>query len=232
MITVRSAQDRGLTDAGWLNSRHSFSFADYYDPEHMNFSTLRVINDDHVSPGSGFGTHPHKDMEIVTYVLSGALEHRDSMGNGSVIHPGDVQRMSAGTGVTHSEWNHSKTEAVHFLQIWIIPERTRIEPSYEQQRFEPGELRDRLKLVASRDGRDGSVTLHQDTAIYVAKLSANKSIDFQPASGRHVWVQVASGAMTLGGVDLGEGDGAAISDEARLELRASTEAEVLVFDLK
>jgi quercetin 2,3-dioxygenase len=231
MITVRKANDRGLTNAGWLNSRHTFSFANYYDPAHTNFRTLRVINDDRVSPGSGFGTHPHQDMEIVSYVLSGALEHRDSMGNGSVIRPGDVQRMSAGTGVMHSEWNHSKIETVHFLQIWIVPERLGIEPGYEQQRFEPDELRDRLRLVASRDGRDGSLTLHQDAAIYVAKLSANKRVGYEPASGRHVWVQVAGGTIALNGLDLGEGDGAAISDEARLELLASTDAEVLLFEL-
>lgn len=231
MITVRNAADRGLTDAGWLNSRHTFSFAEYHDPAHMGFRVLRVINDDHVSPGSGFGTHPHKDMEIVTYVLAGALEHKDSMGNGSIIRPGDVQRMSAGTGVTHSEWNHSKTEIVHFLQIWLIPERKGIEPGYEQRSFLPGELSDQLRLVASQDGRNGSVVLHQNAAFFAGKLSANASVLHEPHSGRHVWVQLASGRITLNGADLSEGDGAAISDKARLELHAIKDAEVLVFDL-
>jgi redox-sensitive bicupin YhaK (pirin superfamily) len=231
MITVRNARDRGRTDAGWLDSRHTFSFADYYDPAHMGFRTLRVINDDRVNPGSGFGTHPHKDMEIVSYVLAGALAHEDSMGNGSVIRPGDVQRMSAGTGVTHSEWNHSKTETVHFLQIWILPQQKGIEPGYEQKTFEPSELQNQVRLVASQDGRGGSLTLHQDASIYVSKLSANSRIQHDPASGRHVWVQMASGRITVNDVELGEGDGAAIDDESRLALRAITDAEVLIFDL-
>ena len=231
MITVRHAAERGHTNVGWLDSRHTFSFADYHDPAHMGFRSLRVINDDRVGANSGFGSHPHMDMEIISYVLSGALGHKDNMGNGSTIRPGDVQRMSAGTGVVHSEWNHSKTEPVHFLQIWIRPEKRGIAPSYEQRSFEAHDLRDRLCLVASRDGRDGSVTLHQDAALYVTKLSAGGSVGHSIAPGRHAWVQVASGSLTLNGVELGEGDGAAVSDEARLELRAVEDAEVLVFDL-
>ena len=231
MITVRQAQQRGHSDAGWLDSWHTFSFADYHDPKHMGFRALRVINDDRVSASSGFGAHPHRDMEIISYVLSGALGHEDSMGNGSTIRPGDVQRMSAGTGVVHSEWNHSKTEPVHFLQIWIVPERQGIAPGYEQRTFEPHALRDRLRLVAARDGRDGSLTVHQDVALYVTRLSADKGGDHALAPGRYAWVQVASGAVALNGVGLGEGAGAAIRDEARLELRATSDAEVLVFDL-
>lgn len=231
MITVRRAEARGRSDAGWLDSRHTFSFADYYDPGQMGFRTLRVLNDDRVSPGSGFGTHPHRDMEIVSYVLEGALEHKDSMGNGSIIRPGDVQRMSAGTGVTHSEWNPSRTEIVHFLQMWFVPARRGIAPGYEQRSFEPAELRDRLRLVASHDGRGGSVTLCQDAALHVTRLSATQSVRHESAPGRHAWVQVASGSIDLNGVLLCEGDGAAVSEEARLDLRATTNAEVLVFDL-
>ena len=231
MITIRKADERGRSEGGWLDSRHTFSFADYHAPNHMGFRALRVINDDHVSPGSGFGTHPHRDMEIVSYVLAGALEHKDSLGNGSVMRPGDVQRMSAGTGVRHSEWNHSKTEEVHLLQIWILPERSGLAPGYEQRSFQPGDLRDRLRLVASRDGRDGSVTLHQDVALYVAKLSADRRVRHEVTPGRHAWVQVASGNVALNGVELGAGDGAAVTDEERLDLRANQDAEVLVFDL-
>ena len=232
MITVRHADERGRSKTDWLDSRHTFSFADYHDPEHMGFRALRVINDDRVRPSSGFGRHPHRDMEIISYVLSGALGHKDSMGNGSTIRPGEVQRMSAGTGVLHSEWNHSQDEPVHFLQIWILPEKQGIAPGYEQRSFEPHELRDRLRLVASRDGRDGSLTLHQDVSLHVAKLSRDKTVSYEGAPGRHVWVQVASGSVALNGdVKLDAGDGAAISNEARLELRATRDAEVLVFDL-
>jgi quercetin 2,3-dioxygenase len=231
MITVRHAEERGRSDGGWLDSRHTFSFADYHDPEHMGFRALRVINDDRVSAASGFGSHPHRDMEIISYVLSGALGHKDSLGNGSTIRPGDVQRMSAGTGVVHSEWNHSKTEPVHFLQIWIVPEKRGIAPGYEQRTFEPDEMRDRLRILASRDGRDGSVTIHQDAALFTTKLSKGKSVRHDLASGRHAWVQVASGSVILNGLELGEGDGAAVSDEQSLELRATKDAEALVFDL-
>jgi hypothetical protein len=231
MITVRHADERGRSQIEWLDSRHTFSFAGYYDPNHMGFRALRVINDDRVRPSSGFGSHPHRDMEIISYVLEGALGHEDSMGNGSTIRPGDVQRMSAGTGVVHSEWNHSKTEPVRFLQIWILPERRGLPPEYEQRAFEPRELRDRLRLVASRDGREGSVTVHQDVALYVARLSAGKGARHALAPGRHAWIQVARGAVTLNGVRLREGDGAAVSDEGQLDLVATEDAEALVFDL-
>lgn len=231
MMTVRHAGERGLSNLGWLDSRHTFSFSEYYDPKHMGFRTLRVINDDRVSPASGFGTHPHKDMEIVSYVLEGALEHKDSMGTGSVIRPGEVQRMTAGTGVTHSEWNHSKTGAVHFLQIWILPDSKGLTPGYEQKTFEPEDLRNRLRLVASRDGREGSLTVHQDASLYITKLSPGKGVVHQLAPGRHAWVQVARGSAELNGVELDEGDGAAVAEESRLDLRATSEAEILVFDL-
>jgi redox-sensitive bicupin YhaK (pirin superfamily) len=231
MMTIRRAAERGHSSTGWLDSRHTFSFADYYDAAHMGFGALRVINDDWVNASAGFGPHPHRDMEILSYVLSGALGHKDNMGNGSTIRPGDVQRMSAGTGVVHSEWNHSQSERVHFLQIWIVPEKRGIEPSYEQRSFEPHVLRDRLALVASRDGREGSVTIHQDAALYVAKLSAEKSVEHELKPGRRAWIHVASGAVTLNAVTLNAGDGAAVTDELRLSLRAQKDTEVLVFDL-
>jgi quercetin 2,3-dioxygenase len=231
MITVRKAKERGRSDEGWLDSRHTFSFANYYDEDHMGYHALRVINDDRVSPGSGFGTHPHRDMEIVSHVLEGALEHEDSMGNGSVIVPGEVQRMSAGTGIQHSEWNHSKTEQVHFLQIWLLPERRGLAPEYEQRSFAPEDLRDHLHLVASNDGRNDSLTVHQNVSIYVTRLSAGRSVDWEIAVGRHTWVQMASGAVMLNGVALGPGDGAAVENETSLELRATVDAEAIVFDL-
>jgi redox-sensitive bicupin YhaK (pirin superfamily) len=231
MITVRHAEERGRSAIDWLDSRHTFSFADYHDPKHMGFRALRVLNDDRVSASSGFGSHSHRDMEIISYVLSGELGHKDSMGTGSTIVPGDVQRMSAGTGVTHSEWNHSKSEAVHFLQIWIVPEKKGAPPGYEQKRFAPEELANTLKLVASRDGRDGSVTVHQDVALYATKLSPGGSVTHALAKDRHAWVQVARGGVELNGTRLGEGDGAALHDEALLTLRATSDAEVLVFDL-
>lgn len=231
MITVRHADQRGRSHGGWLDSRHTFSFADYHDPEHMGFGALRVINDDWVNASAGFGAHPHRDMEIISYVLSGAFGHKDSIGNGSTIRPGDIQRMSAGAGVVHSEWNHSKTDRVHFLQIWIVPEKRGIEPSYEQRTLEPHQLRDRLALVASRDGRDGSATIHQDAAVYVTKLSEGKSVEHEISLGRRAWVQVATGSVTLNGITLEAGDGAAVSSESRLALYGTTDAEVLVFDL-
>jgi redox-sensitive bicupin YhaK (pirin superfamily) len=230
MITVRPANERGHAEHGWLDSRHTFSFADYYDPRQMGFRSLRVINEDRVSPESGFGTHPHRDMEIVSYVLEGELAHKDSMGTGSVIRPGDVQRMSAGTGVLHSEWNHSNSEPVHFLQIWILPEKQGIEPGYEQKSF-GDETKNRLRLVASRDGRDGSVTIHQDAELYAARLDAGKEAVRELRPGRHAWVQVARGSVELNGTKLAAGDGAAVSDEKRLVLRATAPAEVLLFDL-
>jgi redox-sensitive bicupin YhaK (pirin superfamily) len=231
MITVRHARERGRSHIDWLDSRHSFSFADYHDPQHMGFRALRVLNDDRVSASSGFGKHSHRDMEIISYVLEGELAHEDSLGNGSTIKPGDVQRMSAGTGVTHSEWNHSKSEPVHFLQIWIVPEHRGALPGYEQKSFAPAELSNRLKLVASRDGRDGSVTVHQDVALYAGRLGAGERVAHDVQPGRHVWVQVARGSVALNGSELGEGDGASVIGEKHLELQANRDAEVLLFDL-
>ncbi len=228
MITIRKAEDRGHFDHGWLDTSHTFSFADYYDPDFMGFRTLRVINEDRVAPGRGFGTHAHRDMEIVTYVLEGALAHRDSMGNGSVIRRGEVQRMSAGTGVLHSEMNGSNEEPVHFMQIWILPERRAIEPGYEQKTFSDDERRNTLRLVASRDGRDGSVTLHQDASIYSSLLDG--TVSHELANGRHGWLQLARGEVELNGEKLKAGDGAAISGESRITIKG-TNAELLLFDL-
>lgn len=231
MITLRPADARGHADHGWLDSHHTFSFADYHDPRHMGFRALRVINDDRVAPGKGFGAHPHRDMEIVSYVLEGALEHRDSMGTGSVIRPGDVQRMSAGTGVTHSEFNASKTDAVHFLQIWIVPEKRGAAPGYEQRNFTVDEKRGRLRLVASPDGRDGSVTVHQDVALYAGVFGPGERAEHALAPGRHAWVHVAKGSATVNGKALAAGDAAALSDEPRVVVEGDDGAEVLVFDL-
>jgi quercetin 2,3-dioxygenase len=231
MITIRKADDRGHFDHGWLDTAHTFSFAEYHDPAHMGFRTLRVINEDRVQPGRGFPTHAHSDMEILTYVLDGALEHRDSMGNGSVIRPGEAQRMSAGTGVRHSEYNHSKSEPVHFLQIWILPARRGIAPGYEQKAFAEADTRNRLRVIASADGRDGSVTIHQDVAVYVARLDAGTEVVHRVQPQRHAWVQVARGAVGLNGERLTAGDGAAATAEAALGLRAEQAAEVLLFDL-
>jgi quercetin 2,3-dioxygenase len=231
MITIRPSGERGRAELGWLDSKHSFSFSDYYDPKHMGFRALRVINEDKVAPGKGFGTHPHRDMEIISYVLEGALEHKDSMGTGSVIRPGDVQRMSAGTGVSHSEFNGSKSDAVHFLQIWILPERANLPPSYEQKNFPASEGKNRLRLIAARDGRDGAVTVHQDVALYAAVLDGGQAVTHPLAAGRHAWVQVARGAVELGGKRLQAGDGAAVSDESALTITAEGPAEVLLFDL-
>ncbi|HVP42595.1 MAG TPA: pirin family protein [Terriglobales bacterium] len=233
MLTIRPAAERGHFDHGWLNTWHTFSFADYFDPAHHQFRSLRVINEDFVQPGGGFGTHPHRDMEIVTYVLEGGLAHKDSMGNGSTIRPGDVQRMTAGTGVLHSEYNHSKDERVHLLQIWIFPEKKNLEPGYEQKTFSDDDKRNRLRLVASRDGRDGSVTIHQDASIYGSVLDSGKTVSHQLAPGRHAWVQVARGTVTVNGKTLRQGDGAAISDEQSVELTGadSPPAEILLFDL-
>ncbi len=231
MIQVRPSEARGHADHGWLDSRHSFSFADYYDPNHMGFRALRVINEDRVEPGRGFGTHAHSDMEIISYVLEGGLEHKDSIGTGSVIRPGDVQRMSAGSGVRHSEFNASKQDPVHFLQIWLLPGERGIAPSYEQKAFPREPVSDRLRLVASPDGRDGSLTVHTDVALYNGILSAGQSVRHSLAPGRHAWVQVARGAIALNGTELREGDGAALSGETELELSASAPSEILVFDL-
>ena len=231
MIALRPAAERGHADHGWLDTRHTFSFASYRDPAHMGFRSLRVINEDRVKPGKGFGTHAHSDMEILTWVLDGALGHKDSMGNGSVIRPGDLQRMSAGTGVTHSEFNPSPEAGVHFLQIWLLPRERGLPPGYEQKNFPPGERRGRLRLVAARDGREGAVTIHQDADLWTALLGPGESVRHPLASGRHAWVHVARGSATLNGKALGAGDGAAVSDEPALEIAGVTEAEVLVFDL-
>ncbi len=231
MIAIRKSKDRGHADHGWLNTRFSFSFADYYDPKHEQFRTLRVMNDDRVAGGGGFPNHPHRDMEIVTYVLEGALEHRDSMGNGSVIRPGDVQYMSAGTGVTHSEFNASKKDPVHLYQIWMFPDKQGYKPAYDQKNFSEVERRGRLRLLASPDGRDGSVKIRQDNQLYATILGANESVRHELQPERHAYVQVARGSVKLNGEQLEEGDGAAISAEKSLELVGVKNAEVLLFDL-
>lgn len=231
MITIRKAQERGHANHGWLDTNHTFSFANYYDPNHMGFRALRVINEDRVSPGRGFGTHGHRDMEIITYVLEGALEHKDSIGTGSVIQPGEVQRMSAGTGISHSEFNHSKTEPVHLLQIWLLPEREGLSPSYEQHNFSPAKTPGKLHLVAARNGREGALTVHQDVDLYAAVLNKSDRISHSLKPQRHAWVQVARGTITLNGLPLDTGDGAAISNETDVVIKATTGAEILLFDL-
>ena len=231
MLTVRKAQERGHANHGWLDSYHSFSFADYYDPEHVSFGPLRVINEDRVQAGSGFGTHGHRDMEIISYVLDGALGHKDSMGNGSAIVPGDVQRMSAGTGVTHSEYNHSKTGVTHFLQIWIQPKITGIRPSYEQKHFAPAEKRGRLRLIASPDGRDGSVSMNQDALLYAGLFDGKEQAALPLAAGRKGYVHVARGKIEVNGQRLDAGDAVKLEGVKAIELKDGREAEVLVFDL-
>jgi redox-sensitive bicupin YhaK (pirin superfamily) len=231
MITVRKAEDRGFADHGWLQSRHTFSFADYFDPKHVHVSVLRVINDDRVAPGAGFPPHPHRDMEIISYVLEGALEHKDSMGNGSIIRPGEIQRMSAGTGVTHSEYNASDNAPVHFLQIWIFPREKRLEPGYEQKEFPEAQRRGRLRLVASPDGRDGSITIHQDTRLFAGLFSQNDSAELELKPGRIAYLHVARGEVRLNDLSLHEGDGARIESETGLTLHGIDRAEVLLFDL-
>jgi redox-sensitive bicupin YhaK (pirin superfamily) len=231
VITLRKSEERGHFDHGWLDTHHTFSFADYFDPQHMGFRTLRVINEDRVKPGEGFGTHPHRDMEIITYVMSGALEHKDSMGNGSIITPGEVQRMSAGTGVTHSEFNPSKKEPVHFLQIWILPDKTGLRPSYEQKTIPEEAKRGRLKLIASRDGRQGSVAIHQDASVYACFLSSGEDVAHKFGPSRHGWLQVVEGQVSLAGQVLHAGDGAALSGENQAKISAREDAEFLLFDL-
>jgi redox-sensitive bicupin YhaK (pirin superfamily) len=231
MIALRRADERGRTRLDWLDSRHTFSFGEYHDPAHMGFRTLRVVNDDRVAPGRGFGTHPHRDMEILTWVLDGALEHRDSLGNGSVIRPGDAQRMSAGTGITHSEFNPSPAEPVHFLQIWILPARTGIAPGYEQRAFPADGRRGALRLVASSDGRDGAVTIHQDVDVYATLLASGETVTHPLARGRHAWLQVARGTARVGDTALHEGDGVATDDERTITVTATAPAELLLFDL-
>ena len=231
MVAIRKSEERGFADHGWLQSRHSFSFAGYHDPRHMGFRSLRVINEDRVGPGAGFPPHPHQDMEILSYVVDGALEHRDSMGNGSVIRPGDVQRMSAGTGVTHSEYNPSKTDGVHFLQIWVLPDAAGHPPGYEQRRFDLAEGAGRLQLVASRDGRDGSVSVHQDVNLYRGLLDEGAALNFSADPARHYWLQVIDGELSVGDQWLAAGDAAAQSGGSDLRLVAKTKAHVLLFDL-
>lgn len=231
MLALRSGQDRGHADHGWLDTYHTFSFAGYFDPAHMGFSSLRVINEDRVQPGEGFGTHPHRDMEILTYVLDGKLEHRDSMGNGSVIAAGDIQYMSAGRGVTHSEFNHSRSEQVHFLQIWIVPNERGGKPRYDQRHCAADEKRGQWRLLASSDGAEGSVAIRQDARLYARVLKAGEQAEYQPLADRRYYLHVARGGLQLNGQPLETGDGVRIQEEASLRLVATTDAEVLLFDL-
>jgi|HigsolmetaAR205D_1030408.scaffolds.fasta_scaffold00069_25 redox-sensitive bicupin YhaK (pirin superfamily) len=231
MITLRRSHERGYADHGWLKSYHSFSFADYYDPAHVAFGPLRVINEDRVAPGAGFGMHGHRDMEIISYVLEGELEHRDSLGNGSVIRPGDVQRMSAGSGVLHSEFNHSRTDTVHFLQIWIMPDVLGIAPEYEEKRFNVEDKRGKLRLIASADGADGSVRIHQDARVYAGVFERNERAQLALAPGRRAYVHVARGTIVANGESLAAGDALKAVDEAAIVLEQGSGAEVLVFDL-
>lgn len=231
MITLRTAKARGHANHGWLDSYHTFSFASYYDPNYMGFRNLRVINEDRVHPTKGFAPHSHRDMEIITYVLEGALEHKDSMGNSSVIHPGEVQIMSAGTGVTHSEYNHSDKEGVHFLQIWILPDTPSLQPSYQQKMYDASKKRSKLCLIASPDGREDSVTIHQDVNLYATVLATGDKITHDIKSSRHVWLQVTQGEVSVNGELLTAGDGAAISEENQLLIFANQAAEMLLFDL-
>ena len=230
-VSIRPAEARGHANHGWLDSHHTFSFAHYYDPKHMGFGPLRVINEDRVQGGGGFGTHGHSDMEIISYVLDGALEHKDSIGTGSVIRPGDVQRMSAGTGVRHSEFNHSASEPVHFLQIWIEPEKNGLKPSYQEKYFDADEKRGKFLLIASRDGREGSITVHRDVNLYATILSSGQKLTHQVSEGRGVWLQVARGAVLFNGKVLKAGDGVAIDAAQTVELEGQDEAEVLLFDM-
>jgi quercetin 2,3-dioxygenase len=231
MFRIRSAAQRGHANHGWLDSFHTFSFANYYDPAHMGFRALRVINDDRVEAGRGFGAHPHNNMEIITYVLEGAVKHNDSMGTGSIIKPGDVQRMSAGTGVTHSEYNASRTEPLHLLQIWLEPSQRSIPPSYEQKSFSDQEKRGRLRVVASPDARDGSITIHADAVLYAGLFAAGESAELTLSQGRHAWVHVARGSVRVNGRELEAGDAAALSEEPTLRIEGTAGGEVLVFDL-
>lgn len=230
MISIRKADDRGHADHGWLNANHTFSFASYFDPQHMGFRTLRVLNDDTIIGGAGFDTHPHRDMEIITYILSGALEHRDSMGNGRVIRSGEFQYMAAGTGVTHSEFNASPIEPAHLLQTWILPERKGFAPRYEERNYSAAPS-GKLNLVTSRTGREGSIQINQDADLYLAKLAAGEIVEHTVAPRRHLWVHVATGKVELNGKPLNAGDGAAVSDESSVKLSGVEQAEVLIFDL-
>jgi len=231
MITIRRSNERGGGDYGWLNTRHTFSFNDYYDEKWMGFRSLRVINEDWVGPSGGFPTHPHRDMEIITYILSGKLEHKDSLGTGSVILPGDGQRMTAGRGIRHSEQNPSSTETAHLLQIWILPEKQGLEPSYEQKSFPESEKRGKLRLIASNDGSEGSVRINQDAKLFVTLLAPGEEVAHSLGGKRHAWLQVAKGEVELNGQKLNQGDGAAVSEEGRLTIKGTKDAEVLLFDL-
>lgn len=231
MMTIRKAADRGHANHGWLDSHHTFSFADYYDPDHMGFRALRVINDDRVKGGQGFGAHPHRDMEIISYVLEGGLAHKDSTGTDGVIRPGDVQRMSAGTGVVHSEYNASKTDTVHFLQIWLLPEKRGIQPGYEQKTFGETDKRGKLRLVASRDASDGSLAIHTDARVYAGLFDKGESAKLELAPGRHAWLQVARGKVKVNGAELSDGDGVAVSDERTVSIEGVADGEVVAFDL-
>jgi len=232
MITIRRSNERGGGDYGWLKTRHTFSFNDYWDEKWMGFRALRVINEDFVAPKGGFPTHPHRDMEIITYVLSGKLEHKDSLGTGSVILPGDGQRMTAGTGIRHSEFNPSPTDTVHLLQIWIMPDKQAHQPSYEQKSFPESEKRGKLRLLASSDGADGSVKIHQDAKLFVSLLEPGDEVQHPLGNKRHVWLQVAKGEVELNGRKLNQGDGAAVSDEKSVTIKGTRDAEVLLFDLE
>ena len=231
MLSIRRSEERGGGDFGWLSTRHSFSFDRYYDPKFMGFRALRVINEDWVQPGEGFPTHPHRDMEIITYVLEGALEHKDSLGTGSVIQPGDGQRMSAGTGIRHSEFNHSKTDPVHLLQIWIMPDHSGHKPSYEQKAFPVTEKTGKLRLIASPEGQDGSVTIHQDASLYAALLNPGQEVTHELGASRYGWLQVAKGSVEVNGKTLMQGDGAAITDEREVKIKGLQDSEILLFDL-
>lgn len=231
MIAIRKSAARGHANHGWLDSYHTFSFANYYDQNYMSFRSLRVINEDIINPGKGFGTHGHEDMEIITYVLEGALEHKDSLGTGAVIKPGEVQRMSAGTGIQHSEFNYSQTDPVHLLQIWLLPDTNGLSPSYEQRDFSVAERHGDLRLVAARDARDGAVKIHQNVDLYAAILDKNSQVSHALQPNRHGWVQVAQGSVLLNGFALEKGDGAAVSDESELVIEATADAEILLFDL-
>lgn len=231
MLAIRKAEDRGLANLGWLNSHHTFSFGEYHDPNFMGFGALRVINEDRVQPGKGFDTHGHQDMEIISYVLEGALEHKDSIGTGSVIRPGDVQRMSAGTGIRHSEFNHSDSELVHFLQIWILPEQDGLKPSYEQKAYTDDEKQGQLRLVGSRDGRDGAVTIHQDVDLYATLLTRDQKVSHKLASGRKGWVQVVRGTAKVHNEQLKAGDGVAIDGTHSITIAGLSDTELLLFDM-
>ena len=231
MISIRQSNDRGAVNMGWLDARHSFSFGSYYDPDHMGFGPLRVINEDRVQPAQGFGMHGHRDMEIITYIIEGALEHKDSMGNGSVIRRGDVQRMTAGTGVMHSEFNHSNEDLTHLLQIWILPERNGLQPGYEEKLFDEGDKRNRLLLIASQDSRDGSLKIHQDVDLYASILDGDAQVEHQFADGRKGWIQVIRGQLNVNGSPLSAGDGAALDDAGSVTISAADESEFLLFDM-